>query len=109
MKKGVPIFTECMYKIASKRRMFKLALLFALLSPGFLLTLPPVGGKVFMSGKTSLIAVLVHAVVFYLVARYVLGVEEGFGNKCRKYTETCQKNSDCCGNLTCKKTSGRCF
>jgi hypothetical protein len=42
-------------------------LLFILLSPGVLLTLPPIGGKIFMSGKTSLIAVLVHAVVFYVL------------------------------------------
>ena len=40
-------------------------LLFVLLSPGVLLTLPPVGSKIFMSGKTSFIAVLVHAAVFY--------------------------------------------
>jgi hypothetical protein len=31
------------------------------------LTLPPIGGKIFMSGKTSLTAVLVHAVVFYVL------------------------------------------
>ncbi len=49
-----------------------LTLLFVVLSPGVLLTLPPVGKNVFMSGKTSLVAVLVHAVVFYLVATYVL-------------------------------------
>ena len=42
-------------------------ILFILLSPGVLLTLPPIGGKIFMSGKTSLIAVLVHAVVFYVL------------------------------------------
>jgi hypothetical protein len=42
-------------------------LLFVLLSPGVLLTLPPIGGKLFMSGKTSLIAVAVHAVVFYVL------------------------------------------
>ena len=41
-----------------------IGLLFVLLSPGVLLTLPPVGSQIFMSGKTSLIAVLVHAVVF---------------------------------------------
>jgi hypothetical protein len=41
--------------------------LFVLLSPGVLLTLPPIGGKIFMSGKTSIIAVLVHAVVFYIL------------------------------------------
>lgn len=54
-------------------------ILFALLQPGLLLTLPAVGRRVFMSGKTSVAAVLVHAVVFavvvYLVKRYVI---EGF-------------------------------
>jgi hypothetical protein len=65
--------------------MLTLVLLFVLLSPGVLLTLPPVGGNVFMSGKTSLVAVLVHAAVF-AVALYVMkkrhieGLEdEGFG------------------------------
>lgn len=38
--------------------------LFLLLSPGLLLTLPPVGGKVFMSGKTSVMAILAHTAVF---------------------------------------------
>ena len=44
-----------------------IGLLFVLLSPGVLLTLPPVGSQIFMSGKTSLIAVLVHAVVFVFI------------------------------------------
>lgn len=55
-------------------------LLFILLSPGLLLTLPPVGKKVFMSGQTSIQAVLVHALVFAAVL-YVLKkneVNEGF-------------------------------
>ncbi len=42
-------------------------LLFILLSPGFLLSIPAVGGKYLMTGKTSVTAVLVHAVVFGLV------------------------------------------
>jgi hypothetical protein len=42
-------------------------LLFVLLSPGVLLTIPAVGGKMFMSGRTSLVAVLVHAVIFYIL------------------------------------------
>jgi hypothetical protein len=46
-------------------------LLFILLSPGFLLSIPAVGGKYFMTGKTSTTAVLVHAVVFGL-ALYLL-------------------------------------
>ena len=50
--------------------LFGATLLFILLSPGVLLTLPPIGGKIFMSGKTSLVAVLVHAVVFYIIMSY---------------------------------------
>lgn len=42
-------------------------LLFILLSPGILLTIPPVGSKVFASRKTSLIAVLVHALFFFIL------------------------------------------
>ena len=41
-----------------------LAILFFLLSPGVLLTLPPVGKKIWMSGETSVIAAFVHAIVF---------------------------------------------
>ncbi len=44
--------------------MLLLIALFVLLSPGVLLTLPPIGGKWWMTGKTSMAAVLVHAVVF---------------------------------------------
>jgi hypothetical protein len=46
-------------------------ILFVLLSPGFLLTLPPVGKKVLMSGLTSTTAVLVHAVVFGVALHYL--------------------------------------
>ena len=61
--------------------MLTLVLLFVLLSPGVLLTLPPVGNNVFMSGKTSLVAVIVHAAVFALVLcimkkRRIEGFEE---------------------------------
>jgi hypothetical protein len=41
-----------------------LVALFIVLSPGLLLTLPPVGKNIFMSGKTSTVAVFVHAAVF---------------------------------------------
>jgi hypothetical protein len=41
-----------------------LAVLFFLLSPGVLLTLPPVGKKIWMSGQTSCTAAFVHAIVF---------------------------------------------
>jgi hypothetical protein len=43
------------------------ALLFILLTPGVLLTLPPSGGPVFLSGQTGLVPVLVHTVVFSIL------------------------------------------
>ena len=43
------------------------AVLFILLSPGILLTLPPGSGGVFRSGQTSLLAVLIHAIVFAVI------------------------------------------
>jgi len=63
--------------------MLREVLLFILLSPGLLLTLPPVGKKIFMSCQTSVAAVLVHAVVFAVVLKFfddipVLNMIEGF-------------------------------
>lgn len=63
--------------------MLRTFLLFILLSPGVLLTLPPVGNKIFMSCQTSLLAVLVHAVIFAVVLSYsddipLLNSLEGF-------------------------------
>ena len=43
------------------------AILFILLTPGVLLTLPPSGGPVFLSGQTGIVPVMVHAVVFSIV------------------------------------------
>lgn len=43
---------------------FVVPILFILLSPGVLLTIPPVGKNVFMSRQTSPSAVLVHAILF---------------------------------------------
>ena len=51
--------------------MLALVILFILLSPGFILSIPAVGGKYLMTGKTSTTAVLVHALVFGLVL-YIL-------------------------------------
>jgi hypothetical protein len=48
-----------------------LAILFIVLSPGILLTIPPLSRGLFMSGQTSFLAVVVHAVVFVLVYYYV--------------------------------------
>jgi hypothetical protein len=50
-------------------------LLFILLSPGFLLTLPPVGGKIFMSYKTSLFSIFTHALVFGIALVYFNNIE----------------------------------
>lgn len=47
------------------------AVLFVLLSPGVLLTLPPGSRGVFMSGQTSLISVGVHTLVFALVFSFL--------------------------------------
>ncbi len=57
-----------------------LALLFFVLSPGVLLTLPPIGKKWYMTGQTSTTAAIVHAIVFAVVlyALSYFGVFEGF-------------------------------
>jgi hypothetical protein len=73
-------------------------LFFVLLAPGVLLTLPPKSKGIFMSGQTSMLAVLVHAVVFYIVLKYLLpmvGVE-GFED-----APTCKNDRDCIGG-SCK-------
>ena len=47
--------------------------LFFVLSPGVLLTLPPgPSGKVYMSRETSLQAAAVHAVVFVVVCHFAM-------------------------------------
>ena len=70
-----------------------LTLLFVVLSPGLLLTIPPCSKGLFMSGQTSIRSVLVHAVVFYLVAAYVLPAMslEGFQMVYRKDGDRCVK------------------
>ena len=45
--------------------------LFVLLSPGVLLTLPPGAKGVFRSGETSFLAVVVHAVVYVVLVQLV--------------------------------------
>lgn len=58
--------------------MLFLTLLFILLSPGFLLTIPPVGKSMFMSGQTSVSAILVHALIFTGILYGLSTVKEGF-------------------------------
>lgn len=55
-----------------------IGLLFIVLSPGVLLTIPRVGKKTFISGKTSLAAVGVHALIFLAILCYVYKPYEGF-------------------------------
>ena len=47
-----------------------LTLLFILMQPGMILTVPP-EGKLFNSQTTSTIAILVHAAAFFVVAKLV--------------------------------------
>lgn len=53
--------------------LFVPALLFILLSPGILLTIPPGSRGIWMSGQSSVPAVGVHAVVFALVFSFLRG------------------------------------
>lgn len=48
--------------------------LFIILSPGMVLTLPPVGKKIFFSGLTSKTSVVVHAFVFVGLAYVIMRV-----------------------------------
>ena len=57
--------------------MWKTILLFIALSPGMLLTLPPVGNKIVRSGKTCLAAAIVHGIIFALLLRW-LKIREAF-------------------------------
>lgn len=54
--------------------------LFAALQPGMLLTLPPVGKKIFASCQTSPTAILVHAAVFAAVLYGLKKVVDAFQN-----------------------------
>ena len=93
-----------------------LAILFFIISPGVLLTLPPVGKKIFMSGQTSVMAAAVHAIVFVFIVSLCerSGVMEGFkcaidaeqaqwGTECSCGTSVINgKTVDCIGTKTCK-------
>jgi hypothetical protein len=49
------------------------AILFILLSPGVLLTIPPGSGGLFMSGQTSVQSAAVHTLVFALLYAFIRG------------------------------------
>jgi hypothetical protein len=58
---------KAMNIVLTKTDLIVTALLFALLSPGMLLTLPPGAGGVFSSGQTGVGPILVHSLVFAIV------------------------------------------
>jgi hypothetical protein len=53
--------------------LFVPAMLFVLLTPGLLLTIPPKNGGLFMSGQSSAMAVGAHTLVFALVFAFLRG------------------------------------
>ena len=82
---------------------------FVALSPGVLLTIPPGKGKLFVSGKTSLVAVFVHAAVFYFALSFLSRVIEGMDNKeepAKKVSGVECKMSSECDSGTC--ANGKC-
>jgi hypothetical protein len=88
--------------------------LFIVLSPGVLLTIPPgKGNKLFVSGKTSLVAVLVHAAVFYfaLMLLPTIGIEAMTNEEKKEEPKKvsgvqCKMSAECdsgvCMNGTCE-------
>jgi hypothetical protein len=84
-------------------------LLFVVLSPGVLLTLPPKGKGIWMSGQTSLLAVAVHALVFALAFNYLRGTGMFEGFQDAMGTNACATDMDCSGNpMGNKCVGGKC-
>ena len=79
--------------------------LFVALSPGVVLTLPPGKGPVFASGKTSLVAVAVHAVVFYLALWFLPRLIEGMEDPKKVSGVQCKMSSECDSGVC---TNGKC-
>jgi hypothetical protein len=107
----------------SRNMLWLATLLFVVLSPGILLTLPAGSKGIIMSCQTSLLAVLVHAVVFYIALMVVPSYVEGFADVSAAVAEaakavakaepelagipqagkdTCEKDSDCTAIQSCK-------
>ncbi|ADQ91049.1 hypothetical protein MpV1_126c [Micromonas sp. RCC1109 virus MpV1] len=61
------LVARAMGLVLTKTDLLVTTALFLALSPGLLLTLPPGSGGVFLSGQTSLPAVLTHAIVFAVI------------------------------------------
>ena len=75
------------------------AILFFVLSPGVLLTLPPGSRGVFASGQTSIAAAAIHALVFmvavHLLWVYVIHPTEGFNTPPARGWNPEDRVSDC--------------
>lgn len=68
--------------------------LFIILSPGLLLTIPRIGKKMFMSGKTSVMAVAVHALIFAAILYFLFGMRlEGFETESQCMSDCASKNT----------------
>ena len=91
-------------------------LLFFLLSPGVLLTIPPCSKGLFVSGQTSILAAAVHAVVFVVVGHvlwrhilypslnngvYVPKPPSVFVNRRNGGITPCNNNLDCSRDSFC--------
>ncbi len=92
----------------SKEMALFATLLFIVLSPGVLLTLPPVGKTIWRSGKTSLMAVLFHAAIFALILSCFSGSssQEGFSGSSSQEGFTQANGASCTGVFQC--ASGNC-
>jgi hypothetical protein len=77
-------------------------LLFFILSPGVLLTIPPCSKGLFMSGQTSILAAAVHAVVFVIVGhivwRYIARPAMISGFEGGGLLQECSSDQDCAAN-----------
>ena len=77
-------------------------LLFFILSPGVLLTIPPGSRGLFVSGQTSILAAAVHAVVFVIVGhivwRYIVRPAIISGFAVNPLVLECSSDQDCAPN-----------
>jgi len=90
-------------------------ILFVLLSPGILLTLPAGGKGIVMSGQTSMMAVLVHAVLFYFLVPFLTPLArrvglEGFQDKVAAPPSVPRCTDAACAavGLKCCPDTGKC-
>ena len=78
------------------------AILFFVLSPGVLLTLPPGSRGIFMSHQTSVLAAAVHALVFAAVSYHLWPkTHEGF--------ENCPPTMKACPSGSCVENKAPCL